>query len=41
MRILAIAATLLSGIMVYVLFVSVYKPVDVLVAVRDLQAVNL
>ncbi|NLW45245.1 MAG: hypothetical protein GXY92_08700 [Syntrophomonadaceae bacterium] len=40
MRILAIAATLLSGIMVYVLFVSVYKPVDVLVAVRDLQAVK-
>lgn len=40
MRILAVAASLVAGFFVYSLFFIIFKPVDVLVATHDLQAVR-
>lgn len=39
-RLLAIGTSVVAGLLVYILFFNLYKPVDVVVAVRDLQAVK-
>lgn len=40
MQIFAVAASLIAGLLIYLLFFYLYKPVNVVVAVRDLQAVK-